>query len=317
MYIANRGEAASNFERIIPMRFYSVVVFGVAVSLTACGQNRTSTTPAPALPQPGSQPAAKPTGTAYVGFDRNVYPGDDRLDELRQHFAFASYWLTVPPGERANSWLGKRKLLVDHGFGFLILANGKLDAEIKHAKVSASRLGAQDATEAIASAKQEGFPEHTIIFLDQEEGGRLLPEQTAYFFGWTEAVAASAYRPGAYLSGQKDSDGRGPDGKPLFITTAQDVRENIARQHLHDVALWVYDDTCPPAPGCTLSPPPLTRSGTLDAVVWQYAQSPRRPELTRSCAKTYAVDGNCYAGISKDLFLDLNVAALPDPSHGR
>ena len=303
------------------MRIDPALVCGLALSFTACGQNRASRTAVAAVEQPArtltAEAVASAKPTTYVGIDRNLYPGDARLPELHQHFAFVSYWLNVPPGEKENSWLGKRTLLVDQGFGFLVLANGKLDAEIKRTKGTAVSLGQRDAADAVASAKREGFPAHTTLFLDQEEGGRLLPEQAAYFFAWTEAVAASAYRPGAYLSGQKDSDGTGADGKPAFITTAQDVRETIAKQHLHDVALWVYDDTCPPAPGCTLSPPPLKQSGTPDALVWQYAQSPRRPELTRSCARTYAADGNCYAGITKDLFLDLNVAETPDPSHGR
>ena len=58
-------------------------------------------------------------------------------------------------------------------------------------------------------------------------------------------------------------------------------------------------------------------SGIMDASVWQYAQSPRRAEITKSCAATYASDNQCYAGVSPDLFLDLNLADSPDPSHGR
>jgi hypothetical protein len=162
-----------------------------------------------------------------------------------------------------------------------------------------------------------GFPAHTILFLDQEEGGRLYPEQAAYFFGWTEAVASSQFLPGSYLSGQPVPDGNGPDGKPQTITTAQDVRTQVAARHLHPVVLWVVQDACPPAPGCTIQPPHLKDSGTMDADVWQYAQSPRRPEFARSCAKTYTNDGQCYAGVTKDLFIDLDVASSADPSHGR
>ena len=81
--------------------------------------------------------------------------------------------------------------------------------------------------------------------------------------------------------------------------------------------MWVYQDACPPANGCSLKPPPLGRSGTADAEVWQYAKSPRRPEITRSCAKTYAKDGNCYVPELPELELDLSVAASVDPSRGR
>ena len=265
-------------------------------------------------------------GMDYVGFDRNVYPGDERLAELHRHFAFVGYWLNNPPGETGNSWAGTRAAVRAAGFGFLVLWNGRLDKEILAAAkrgTAADALGRQDAATAVAAARREGFPAGAVLFLDQEEGGRLLPEQAGYFFGWTEAVTGSGYRAGAYLSGQSTPDGTGPDGRPVTITTAQDVREQVAARKLHPVALWVAQDTCPPAPGCVIAPPKLGESGTAvanaagDVLAWQYAQSPRRAALTKSCAKTYGADGLCYAGVTKDLFLDLDVAGSADPSGGR
>lgn len=265
-------------------------------------------------------------GMVYVGFDRNVYLGDERLTDLHRHFAFVGYWLNNPPGEAANSWAGKRAAVRAAGFGFLVLWNGRLDKEILaagHKGTAADALGKADAAAAVAAARREGLPAGAVLFLDQEEGGRLLPEQAGYFFGWTEAVAGSGYRAGAYLSGQSTPDGTGADGKPVMITTAQDVREQVAVRKLHPVALWVAQDTCPPAPGCTLAPPKLGASGTAvasaagEVLAWQYAQSPRRAALTKSCAKTYGADGLCYAGVTKDLFLDLDVARSADPSGGR
>ncbi|HMF53700.1 MAG TPA: glycoside hydrolase domain-containing protein, partial [Edaphobacter sp.] len=141
----------------------------------------------------------------HLGFDRNLYPGDATLPALRKNFAFTGYWLNNPPGETTNSWQGKRDVLLRNRFGFLVLFNGRLDAEIQRASrrgTTPAALGRQDAATAIASAQREHFPEATIVFLDQEEGGRLLPEQSAYLFAWTEALAASSYRPGVYLSGQ-------------------------------------------------------------------------------------------------------------------
>src|SRR5262249_54081547 len=147
---------------------------------------------------------------------------------------------------------------------------------------------------------------------DQEEGGRLLPEQAAYLFAWTEAIAASPYLPGVYLSGQPVEDSPGKT-----ITTTQDVREQVAAKHLHPVALFVYQDACPPSNGCTLTPPPITAAGTPDIAAWQYAQSPRRPDIPHACAKTYAADGNCYVPGLPGIFLDLSLATSDDPSHGR
>ncbi|HEX7158580.1 MAG TPA: glycoside hydrolase domain-containing protein, partial [Edaphobacter sp.] len=202
----------------------------------------------------------------HLGFDRNVYPGDAALPALHKHFAFAGYWLNNPPGETANTWQGKRETILRAGFGFLVLFNGRLDADIlraKRRKIPSEILGKQDAAVAITAAQREHFPPHTILFLDQEEGGRLLPEQSAYLLAWTEAIAASPYLPGVYLSGQAVDDGPGKT-----ITTAQDVRQQIAAKHLHPVALFVYQDACPPSNGCTLNPPPITAVGTSDITAW-------------------------------------------------
>ncbi len=251
----------------------------------------------------------------FVGFDRNEYPGDTTMAAMHNTFAFTGYWLTVPPGAMFNQWQGKRETLKQQGWGFLVLANGKLDAEIiktRKAGTSPSTLGRDDAAAAVTAAKNEGFPSHTILFLDQEEGGRLLDEQAAYLLAWTEAVAASAYRPGVYASGQRVEDDPG-----VFITTVEDIRNRVRQQHLHTVEIFVAADDCPPAPGCTLTPKPLSTSGTSGALAWQYAQSPRRPAITRSCAKTYAADGNCYASGFPKVFLDMDVAASADPSNGR
>jgi hypothetical protein len=252
---------------------------------------------------------------SVLGFDSNDYPGDQTLPTLRRHFAFVGYWLNNPPGEKQNSWVGKRETLVRNGFGFLVLANGRLEAEIKKAKQSGTppaTLGAKDAEAAIAAAEREHFPIRTIIFLDQEEGGRLTDDQSAYLLAWTETVARSGYLPGAYASGQPVDDGPGKT-----ITTVQNIREQVAAKHLHEIAFWVYQDACPPANGCSLQPPPLNFSGTANISVWQYAQSPRRKEITAACGKTYASDGNCYIPELPALPLDLSVSASEDPSHGR
>lgn len=250
----------------------------------------------------------------HVGFDRNDYPGDAALPALRRHFDFLGYWLTNPPGEQTNTWVGKREALRAQGFGFLVLANGRTDAEIKVAGKDALATGKKDAAAAVAAAVREGFAPGTAIFLDQEEGGRLLPEQAAYLFSWTEAVSTAGFRAGVYCSGQPVGDGPGKT-----ITTAQDIQQQVAARGLRPVALWVYQDACPPANGCTLRPPALAISGTSRSVVWQYAQSPRRRAVTAACARTYAADGNCYVGDPdlKGIFVDMDVADEGDPSHGR
>ena len=285
---------------------------------TATKQDASAATPATqvaAAPAASSAPASPHTAAGYVGFDRNEYPGDDTMAAMHNTFAFTGYWLSVPPGAMFNQWKGKRDLLKQQGWGFLLLANGKLDAEILKAQkkgTTPAALGRTDAAVAIAAAKSEGFPAHAIVFLDQEEGGRLLDEQAAYLLAWTEAVAASDFRPGVYASGQRVQDDPG-----VFITTVLDIRNRVKQGNLHKIEMFVAEDDCPPAPGCVLKPKPLDASGTLNAIAWQYSQSPRRPEITKSCAQTYAADGNCYAPGFPKIFLDMDVAASADPSNGR
>jgi hypothetical protein len=253
----------------------------------------------------------------FVGFDRNEYPGDAALPALRKHFSFVGYWLTNPPGGSANSWKGKRQILLARGFGFAVLADGRTDSEILGARkrqgLKPAELGGKDGAAAVAAARREGFAAGTILFLDQEEGGRLLAEQAEYLRGWTEKVGGGGYRAGVYASGQPVDEGGGTK-----ITTAEDIRARVASGYFKEkVAVWVYQDACPPSNGCRMEAPALEASGTPGAVMWQYAQSPRRKEITAACAKTYAADGNCYAPELPGLHLDLSVSGSADPSHGR
>lgn len=256
---------------------------------------------------PQSAGAPRATGT-YVGFDRNDYPGDDTLDALRKTFVFCGYWLNNPPGENTNTWKGKRETLRAHRFGILVLFNGRSDKELKAAS-NAALLGTNDADAAVKAAQTEGFAQGTVIFVDQEEGGRMLPEQREYLYAWIDRTSAAGYRAGVYCSGMPDTSGSGG------VITARDIRENSGRR---PISFFVYNDTCPPSPGCVFSGGviPSANNGIPFAAVWQIAQSPRRRNLTPRCRRTYASDGNCYApGLAKQrIYVDVDVATSADPS---
>ncbi len=241
----------------------------------------------------------------FPGFDRNIYPGDEALKGLRLTFRFAGYWLNAPPGQSASTWTGTRPALLRNGFGFLVLFNGRLEKELRR---EAGALGRDDGSAAVNLARTEGFPAGTVIFLDQEEGGRLQPSQRAYVHAWIDAVNAHGYRAGVYCSGMAFREGDGS-----VVNTAADLRANAGQRQF---ALFVYNDACPPSPGCVTSPPKPDASGIADAVVWQYAQSPRRVEVTAACAATYAASNACLDPRTQ-LDLDLSTASSPDPSAGR
>jgi Domain of unknown function (DUF1906) len=251
--------------------------------------------------------------STYLGFDRNDYFGDENLKALRQTFSYAGFWLNSPPGERVNTWAGKRQALQSAGFGFLVLFNGRLFAQLKTA-ANAARLGKSDAEAAIASARREGFPEGTIIFIDQEEGGRMLPEQKAYLYAWVDGISAGGFHAGIYCSGIAAKEGKG-----VSVVTADDIRQNSAGRK---IAYWVAKDACPPSPGCAFPkrPPSPAASGIDFAEIWQFAQSPKRRDVAAGCPANYNRDGSCYPpgiGLAERLHVDVNTASSADPSQGR
>ncbi len=250
---------------------------------------------------------------AYLGFDRNNYPGDQNLEILRRTFSYTGYWLNHPPSARTNTWSGKRRTLQAAGFGFLVLFNGRLYNELKSVSY-AGRLGKSDARAAAAAAKKEGFPAGTVIFLDQEQGGRMLPEQKAHIYAWVDGVTAGGFRAGIYCSGISAAKEGGED-----IVTADDIRQNAGARK---IVFWVTNDACPPSPGCAFpkKAPNPADSGVDFADIWQFAQSPKRPEVAASCPANYNPDGNCYPpGIAaaERVHIDVNTATSADPSHGR
>jgi hypothetical protein len=260
-------------------------------------------------------PTAKPlkNTASFLGFDRNEYPGDQNLKYLRATFSYAGYWLNNPPGSNADTWTGKRGKLEAAGFGFLVVFNGRLYRELGSVD-HASQLGKGDAERAVKAARVEGFPAQTIIFLDQEEGGRLLPEQKAYLYAWADGVSPAGFRVGVYCSGIAAMEKSGES-----VITAADIRQNAGAR---PITYWVTNDACPPSPGCVAHgrPPVPSASGVDFAEIWQFAQSPQRKEVARGCARSYAADGNCYAPGSSSgqkLHVDLDTATSADPSHGR
>lgn len=206
-----------------------------------------------------ANPASTQQETAprsYLGFDRNIYPGDAALAVLRKTFAFSGYWLSPPPGEKTNTWSGKRALLRSGGFGFLVLYRGPESRELEKVK-DPRQKGEDDSTAAADAAEREGFPPMTIIFLDIEEGGRLSPAYHAYIHGWLwnlRSTNGRNYQGGFYCSGIPVEEGKGKT-----ITTCEDISNHLFHSS-RAFALWAYNDVCPPSPGCSFPENPPSPS---------------------------------------------------------
>jgi hypothetical protein len=281
------------------MRASAIFLFAVLIALSGlvfCFANLASSTPHPAEVR------------RFLGFDRNEYPGDEALPILRKSFYFASYWLSPPPDAKNNSWIGKRSLMQAQGFGFVLLYQGRTSGQLPYKKDSIE-AGLGDARAAAEAARREGFLEGSVIFLDVEEGGRFFDGYHAYLRSWAESLTKEKFRPGIYCSGIVVDEGEGST-----IISADDIRAHIG---VADVVYWVYNDACPPSPGCGVPQnlPAPSASGVAYASVWQYVRSPREKKVARHC-RGYASDGNCYipGDAVHKWFLDENVANTPDPS---
>ena len=109
------------------------------------------------------------------------------------------------------------------------------------------------------------------------------------------------------------------EGHGQSITTANDIHDHAGGRK---IIYFVYNDVCPPSPGCasSKSPEPPSASGIEFADAWQFAQSPRRKGFARACPANYNRDGNCYAPLGNGegkIYLDLDSATSADPSNGR
>jgi len=244
---------------------------------------------------------------AHLGFDRNEYPGDEAMATLRKQFAFVGYWLSPPPREKTTGWAGKREKLAAQGYGFVLLYAGRPGSSLKSTQAGAM-AGEVDARKAVELARKEGFAEGWTIFLDIEEGGRFDDAGHAYFRAWAEGLGRGHYRPGFYCSGIAVNE----DGGSKIIS-ADDIRAHLGSI---DASYWVFNDACPPSPGCVnlKEAPPPSKSGVAYAAVWQISRSPKET-VAKNCSG-YAKDKSCYAAVdtARKWFLDLDVANSANPS---
>ena len=253
----------------------------------------------------------------FVGFDRNDYPGDATMASMRNTFAFTGYWLNNPPGEDANPWLGKRSLLRNKAGDFS--CSGTAASTKKSSKPSTP------------APPPQRSPGPTPQPPSPRRKAKAFPQRPSSSSTRKRAVVCSTSRPLTSSAGPKPSP---PPATALASTPAASLSPTVPTPRPSTpsatsapvskkaastiIAIFNAQDSCPPAPGCTTAAKPLATSGSNStSPPWQYAQSPRRTNITKSCGTTYAADGNCYAPGFPEVFLDMDTATTADPSHGR
>ena len=126
---------------------------------------------------------------SYLGFDRNEYPGDENLNELRKTFDYTGYWLNSPPGASANTWIGKRARLQRAGFGFLALFNGRLYSELKTIG-TAAKLGMPTRNPRLSPRGAKGFPMAPLFFSTRSRVAACCPNRRRTSRrGWMELAS--------------------------------------------------------------------------------------------------------------------------------
>ncbi|MEO7457742.1 MAG: glycoside hydrolase domain-containing protein, partial [Gemmatimonadaceae bacterium] len=157
-----------------------------------------------------------------LGFDTHTYPGDKTMRAWKQApgapYSWVGYYLPSPC-HKDPSWVGKRKLLTDMGWGLAVvyvgqqtwgrqprsLNSARIAQLIKsgttcNADLLASERGAADAADAIAATEREGFPARSIVFLDIERMEKMPQAMRDYYRAWAKALLADGrYRPGVYV----------------------------------------------------------------------------------------------------------------------
>ena len=191
-----------------------------------------------------------PKGT-YPGFDTNEYPGDDVMKKWLDAgpYRWVGYYLPAPC-HKDQSWVGKRRLLEDMGWGLAVIYVGqqtwdqsiaprpRVDPLTVPLDKCARELvngprGRAEGNDAIVRTRAEGFPPGSVIFLDIERMEILPPRMRDFYIEWTRRIVEEGtYRPGYYAHAHNanaihgdvrallDSMGRKEYEPPFWISSA-------------------------------------------------------------------------------------------------
>src|SRR5271165_6934494 len=222
--------------------------------------------------------------SAHAGFDRSEYPGDDLMRWLwdNTNLAWTGFYLAPAPSHPNAGWMGTRQFLSALGWGFAPLYLGQ-QAQGPGSHVLNSLQGYFDGIEAASLALRAGFPSHSVIYLDIEQGPPLGQPAADYYKSWVQGVFDQGYYPGVYCSFLLASQLDAIDYRPVMWTF-----------HLK-YPNQTYQDPLP-------TPDP-SKSGYSSASVWQ---------LMQGGSIRVQDDNGLYRTLSP---VDLDSADTADPSN--
>lgn len=219
-------------------------------------------------PVPGASPAI-----SVPGFDLRDFPGEAAMRTWRSASPYRWVGFYLPaPCYTGSSWMGRRALLEDMGWGVAVLFVGEQDwaamsgpatmgavpdTAAAEPRCTRTNLGPErgriDGTAAAAAARTEGFPPGTAIYLDVERVDRVSPELAAYVTAWFDQVLDDGdYEPALYAHTRN-------------VSALRLVASEVFRRAGLDgePRLWVA------GPGDFDLEAPPTRSGVDGAEIWQ------------------------------------------------
>jgi hypothetical protein len=155
----------------------------------------------------------------HLGFDTNVYPGENALRAWKESAPYEWVGFYLPaPCHKDDSWAGKRETLTELGYGTAVIYVGQqtwgrttspsaalTGRALKKGKTCDAALmgaarGKAEAADAVRKTAAEGFAEGTVIFLDVERMERVPVAMRDYYRAWVAAVLADGrFRPGVYV----------------------------------------------------------------------------------------------------------------------
>jgi hypothetical protein len=175
--------------------------------------------------------------------DLAAYPGDDVMQTWWNDspFYYTGFYLGPAPYHPDTSFMDKRQVLVDQGWGLLPIYLGR------QADSWNLDQGVEDGDDAVNLAVSAGFPQNTVIFLDIEASSPLTDSFLSYVTDWVNEVQNKGYQAGVYC----------------YVGNASQIGDALP----DNVQFWVAYYTGGDLPSSIPSP---VDSGVSFASAWQF-----------------------------------------------